>query len=484
MVAMDAYRPQPGSSKISAIANRWRGLKLAQQFVAGSAIVLLAGMAAIGWWVTHRITHSVTTNSAHAAALYMESSVAPLIQELQSAEDLMPATLDRLDGIINNPAIRDRIVSMKIWRLDGTIVYSRWRDMIGKKFEPTESFARAAAGEVAAEFESDPHLEDQNERQVAKPLVEIYAPVRGGEARKVIAVSEFYARGDKLAADLREATILSGLVVGAVTFLMMSALFGIVYRGSRTIDEQQRQLTKQIGKLESNIIQMEELRQRLQQSNSTVADINERILQRIGADLHDGPAQLLTYALLRLGSFSTLAGETAGEKAVRELQQMHSALSNALGEIRNTSAGLSLPGLETATLQETIALAVARHQEHTGTRVRVDTGTLPGDAPLALRTCIYRFVQEALSNAYRHAGARDQCVSARLNGKLRVTVSDSGPGFVIDGKHASGLGLTGMRARIEALGGTLHIEADAGSGARLTALFDLQPLPSRGNDNG
>jgi signal transduction histidine kinase len=469
---------------ISALVNRWRALKLAQQFAVGSAIVLLAGMAAIGWWVSHRITHSVTTNSAHAAALYMESSVAPLIQELKISDDLLPATLDRLDGILNNPAIRDRIVSMKIWRLDGTIVYSRWREMIGKKFAPADGFARAAAGEVAAEFGSEPHLEDANERLVASPLLEIYAPVRGEQSRKVIAVSEFYARGDKLAEDLHEATILSWLVVGMVTILMMSALFGIVHQGSQTIEDQRRQLTEQIGTLKSNIIQTEELRQRLQQSNAVVADINERILQRIGADLHDGPAQLLTYALLRLGSLTASVEAAAGEKGVREFQQMRSSLSNALGEIRNTSAGLSLPGLQSATLQETIALVVALHQEHTGTWVRVDADTLPNNAPLALKTCIYRFVQEALSNAYRHAGARDQCVSARLNGKLCVTVSDNGPGFGIEGKQPSGLGLTGMRARIESLGGILRIESNGECGARLTAIFDLEALQSGASDHG
>jgi signal transduction histidine kinase len=465
-----------GSTVIGAIGKRWGALNLARQFVIGAAIVLVAGMAAIGWWVSHQIANSVTIHSAQEAALYMESSVAPVIQELQNSDTLVPATLDRLDSILNNPAIRDRIISMKIWRLDGTIVYSKWRERIGKQFAPTEAFSRAAAGDVAGEFESDPHTEDELERRIATPLLEIYAPVRAAETHKVIAVSEFYARGDKLADDLRLATLLSWLVVGAVTILMMSALAGIVYRGSRTIDEQRQLLTKQIGALKSYIDQTEELRQRLQQSNASVADINERTLQRIGADLHDGPAQLLTYALMRLGSIPSLIEGANSTRGAREVEQMRSALSNALSEVRNTSAGLSLPELQNATLAETINLVVALHQEHSGTWVRVNVENLPCTVPLAMKTCIYRFVQEALTNAYRHGGARDQSVTASLADRLKITVSDAGPGFAANSKNHSGLGITGMRARIEALGGIFTIAGGEDGGARLTAEFSLSSL--------
>jgi signal transduction histidine kinase len=163
---------------------------------------------------------------------------------------------------------------------------------------------------------------------------------------------------------------------------------------------------------------------------------------------------------------------------------MRSALSEALSEIRNISSGLSLPQLSTMSLGEAIALAVGMHQEHTGTKVHTAIDELPTDVPLPLKICAYRFVQEGLANAYRHAGAIDQRVAARSGRCLEISVSDKGPGFAPGGGISEGLGLTGMRARIEALGGTLSIVSEPGCGTRLTAQFDLEVLQSKGGRHG
>ena len=70
------------------IAKGWASLDLARQFLLGASVVVLTAMTIIGWWVSQKIERSVTENTAHAAALFMESSVAPLIQGLASAEQL------------------------------------------------------------------------------------------------------------------------------------------------------------------------------------------------------------------------------------------------------------------------------------------------------------------------------------------------------------------------------------------------------------
>jgi signal transduction histidine kinase len=65
---------------------------------------------------------------------------------------------------------------------------------------------------------------------------------------------------------------------------------------------------------------------------------------------------------------------------------------------------------------------------------------------------IYRFVQEGLNNAYRHGRGKDQAVRAGMeNGRLVVEVSDGGPGF--GPPRAEGLGLAGLRERVESIGG-------------------------------
>jgi two-component system sensor histidine kinase UhpB len=76
-------------------------------------------------------------------------------------------------------------------------------------------------------------------------------------------------------------------------------------------------------------------------------------------------------------------------------------------------------------------------------------------------------VQEALTNAARHSGARQVWVSVRtMDGHVTVTVDDDGRGF--GGAH-DGIGLKGMRERLAALSGTLELSARQGGGARLRA---------------
>ena len=83
----------PGPSRrIDGVRRWWDALKLEKQFALAGTIVLLAGMVSIGWWVADRIGRAVTENAGAAVALYMESSVAPLIQELAESDALKQST--------------------------------------------------------------------------------------------------------------------------------------------------------------------------------------------------------------------------------------------------------------------------------------------------------------------------------------------------------------------------------------------------------
>lgn len=183
--------------------------------------------------------------------------------------------------------------------------------------------------------------------------------------------------------------------------------------------------------------------------------------------------------MLRLNKLATLVEPVAGEKATAELKKMRLATSDALRDVRNICTGLSLPQLKAATLSETIRLAAALHEEHTGTSVQVFADSLPDPVPHSLKICVYRFIQEGLANAYRHAGAMEQTVIGTADDHIDVKVLDKGPGFEENIPDPNGLGLTGMRARIEALGGTLIIESSRGKGTCLTARFPLAALDGK-----
>jgi signal transduction histidine kinase len=93
-----------------------------------------------------------------------------------------------------------------------------------------------------------------------------------------------------------------------------------------------------------------------------------------------------------------------------------------------------------------------------------------------IETALYRIVQEALSNAVRHGRPRRIAVEVHEQGaSIRAVVRDDGHGFDVAAAWARrgdrGLGLIGMRERVEALGGTLEIRSTPGQGTELSVVI-------------
>ena len=154
---------------------------------------------------------------------------------------------------------------------------------------------------------------------------------------------------------------------------------------------------------------------------------------------------------------------------------MRGVLTDTLREVRGISTGLSLPELDTVTVEETIQLVIRRHEEFTGSKIALSTLALPRQVPISQKAAIYRFIQEALSNAFKHGKATSTRVSARGGNGLEISVTDDGQGFDPDAVTPGGLGLTGMRARIQAIGGRLDIKSAPGQGTKATAVFNSKP---------
>jgi signal transduction histidine kinase len=134
-------------------------------------------------------------------------------------------------------------------------------------------------------------------------------------------------------------------------------------------------------------------------------------------------------------------------------------------------------------MTKVIEFAVMNHERRSRTRVKTNfISSLPSKAPHLVLTFLYRFTQEGLNNAVRHAGGKGQTVSAGMVGQqLFVEVGDEGPGFTngLDSQPQQALGLAGIRDRLESLGGTLEILPRSGGGSRVIARIDLSsPLAS------
>jgi signal transduction histidine kinase len=155
------------------------------------------------------------------------------------------------------------------------------------------------------------------------------------------------------------------------------------------------------------------------------------------------------------------------------------ALQSALAELRAISAGLRLPELGNLGLVETAQRAVREYERKTGVAVSLKAADLPVDAPLPAKITLYRLLQEALNNGFRHAGGAGQAVRIACGDhRLEVEVRDSGPGFdPMAAREEGHLGLAVMRERVEVLGGKFAVETDPGRGTRVLAEIPLEWLP-------
>ncbi|MFZ5957950.1 sensor histidine kinase [Pseudomonas knackmussii] len=459
---------------------RWTGrLSHSTQFIIAASVILGLTMFFVGDLVSERVKSAALQSAAEAGALYMQTFLEPYVQEMSDHTDISAQSTESLDKLLSNPTLRRHIESVKIWRADGTVVYSTDKTIVRQRF-PTDEIEVALRGHVVTDLEDLSQDENRFERTLQMPLYEIYAPLRDSRSGKVIAVGEFYERADWLEKEIARIRAQVWRVVGAATLAMLLLLFGFVRRSERIIQRQQADLRTRMAEQVHLLRRNDQLQQRIANANQQFWRINELTLRRLGADLHDGPAQLLTLILIRLDDLAEALAPVDQESEGRDTyESIRGAAQDALREVRDISRGLALPEIGELSLADELTLAAKRHEERTGSKVEVELGSLPQSAPLPLKICLYRFVQESLSNAFKHAAGQGQKLSADYDGKLlHVTVVDSGPGFEVgaENNHRDGrphLGLAGLRYRVESFGGVFDIESAPGRGTRVSARLRL-----------
>jgi signal transduction histidine kinase len=456
-------------------------LSPAQRFMLGSLVILAIGMAGIGAWVTSQIEEGVVDRTAATTALYVDSLVAPPLQDLAESDALTSESLDRLDWLFDDTPLGQEVVAFQVWDRFGQIVYSTVPNLVGQEFPVEGELASALAGEVSAEIgepEGAGELPPEIPRQ---ELIEIYSPIRNRSSGEVIAAAEFYYATDDLAGDVAAAQRRSWLVVGGATLVIYLLLATFIQGVSNTVRRQQRELSDQVVRLTEVVRQNQELHERVRGAAARTAALNERFLRRLSAELHDGPAQEISLALLRLDHLAALAGSSEPNGSVeteieRELEVIQGSLRRSLKDVRATSSGLLLPHLGALTVEQTLEHVVRGHQRRTGLAAEIVQRDLPAQAPLATKIALYRIVQEALNNAWRHAdGAAPTVTVTGSDGQILIEVVDTGPGFdpaVAEGSETH-LGLVSMRERAESLGGQFRIDTAPGRGTRAIATLPL-----------
>lgn len=207
--------------------------------------------------------------------------------------------------------------------------------------------------------------------------------------------------------------------------------------------------------------------------------------ERLSRELHDGVAQLVAHLLLRLDTIKGLVEAERPQEAGAELERLRGVADEIYGDIEDSIAGLRTNVAERGlirALQDYVDQFEERHQIPTGLRTDDAADRLPPLAALQL----FRLIQEALTNVRKHAEARETAVTLVSDepGHLKVVIADDGRGFTPDSQRndkARPLGLTSMRERVEALGGTFQVQSRPGSGTHVTATI---PIPRTSREHG
>jgi signal transduction histidine kinase len=208
----------------------------------------------------------------------------------------------------------------------------------------------------------------------------------------------------------------------------------------------------------------------LRQLNETL----EEEIKRIAYAVHDEAGQLLVAVHLALAEMALELPEPQQARVA----QIKELLNQVEKHLRRYSHELRPTILDDLGWIPAIRFLAEGISKRAGLPIHIDA-TISGRLPGAIETTLYRIVQEALTNAVKHAKARNIWVRAwRDNQVLCCSIRDDGGGF--DARQANvapdrkGLGLIAMRERVTAIGGTLHIESRTAVGTEISIRLPME----------
>ncbi len=447
-------------------------LSFSGQFLLYGLMVLAAGMLTIGLWVQSEIRQVFIARTADVTALYVDSFIAHHVQTLHTSQVLDEAGHHELDDHLTDTSLGRDYVTVKLWTRAGTIAYSTNKDLIGTTFPVDDDLSRAFDGNVVSRITDLMDPSHEQERLLADSLIETYVPISLIGTEDYVAVAEFYQLPDALLADIKGAQTRGWLIVAAATVVMYLMLVGLARGASKLIKTQNAELEDSVARLRGLLSQNRSLRDRMRGAAGRVTALNEQYLHRVSADLHDGPAQNIALAKMHAERLSAGAIPPSDPDLPGRIG---SILDSALTDVRSIAHGLRLPEIEPLSLADTARRVIRGFEGATKTEIDTRIADLPITGPLSVKITLYRVLQEALANSYKHApGATCTVTVAAREGMLVLDVIDDGPGFSPDAAPREGsLGLAGMRERVAMLGGDFEMTAEPETGTHIRVRLPL-----------
>lgn len=195
-------------------------------------------------------------------------------------------------------------------------------------------------------------------------------------------------------------------------------------------------------------------------------EILEEEIKRIAYSVHDDAGQSLVAVHLALAEVS----RELPPNQQKHLRRIEDLLEQAEAQLRHISHELRPAVLDDLGWVAAIRFLAEGVAKRTGLAVRIKT-SYTGRLPSAVETALYRVVQEALTNAAKHARATNVAIEIRRVKKaISCAIEDDGVGFdtyAVGRDPTRGLGLVGMQERLNAIGGTISIDSSPGRGTKL-----------------
>ena len=236
------------------------------------------------------------------------------------------------------------------------------------------------------------------------------------------------------------------------------------------LENLERQREAALDRARASQRELEEAYAGLRQLTGRLESAKEDERARISRELHDEFGQTLTAAKLTL---QMLRQGTADPAVTDGLAQSVAMVDSMIRQARDIARGLRPPLLDEAGLVPALQQFVQSAADRSGVRVDLEAGPGVERTPPGLNTTAFRIVQEAVSNALRHSGARTITVAlSREADRLTIVVEDDGVGFdpaAVEKRTRRGehLGLLGMTERVRSAGGTVEFQARTGGGSRI-----------------